>query len=151
MLWSPIAQLWLPHAGLSVPHAELSQPGTLPRWALSQLCCQTSPLASLEWTMMSLLFVKILENAHLPQHEFLTKPVQAMKIAIYILSKWNSDRKAWKFLQLLLGNGETTARPDLDLCDLCSQLSYIHIFHVFSKGYMLWVKVSALVQALFTL
>lgn len=37
--------------------------------------------------MMALLFVKILENARIPQHELLTKPVQAMKIAIYILSK----------------------------------------------------------------
>lgn len=59
-------------------------------------------------------------------------------------------RKAWKFLQLLPGNSETTARPDLDLYYLCSQLSYIHIFHVFSKRHMLWVNVSALAHPLFT-
>ena len=59
-------------------------------------------------------------------------------------------RKAWKFLQLLPGNGETTARPDLDLCDLCSQLSYVHIFHIFNKRHMLWVKASAPAQPLFT-
>lgn len=130
-------------------HAELWQPVALPHCAVPQLCCQTSLLASLGWAVMALLFVKILENACIPQHEFLSKPIQAMKIAIYILSKWNSDRKAWKFLQLLPGNSETTARPDLDLCDLCSQLSYIHIFHVFSERQMIWENVSALAHPLF--